>query len=72
MMLRDSHRFIKAIKMISDNEYRTILDIGCRDKVLKKYLKNDVIYQGIDFEEDDEVLAHNLEKGIPFQIIALT
>jgi SAM-dependent methyltransferase len=66
MMLRDSHRFVKAIKMISDNEYQTILDIGCRDKVLKKYLKNDVIYQGIDFEEDDEVLAHNLEKGIPF------
>ena len=66
MMLRDSDRFIKAIRMISDNEYRTILDIGCRDKVLKKYLKNDVIYQGIDFEEDDEVLAHNLEKGIPF------
>ena len=66
MMLRDSDRFIKAVHMISDNQYRTILDIGCRDKILKKYLNENVIYQGIDFEESYEVIAHNLEEGIPF------
>jgi|TARA_B100000929_G_scaffold273925_1_gene246670 SAM-dependent methyltransferase len=65
-MLRESDRFIKAIDMISDNQYQTILDIGCRDKALKKYLKEDILYQGIDFKDDDEVLAHNLEEGIPF------
>ena len=66
MILRESDRFIKAINMISDNQYRTILDIGCRDKILKKYLNENVIYQGIDFEESHEVIAHNLEEGIPF------
>ena len=66
MMLRDSDRFIKAVNMISDNQYRTILDIGCRDKILKKYLNENVIYQGIDFEESHEVIAYNLEEGIPF------
>ena len=71
MMLRESDRFIKAIDMISDNQYQTILDIGCRDKALKKYLKEDILYQGIDFKDDDEVLAHNLEEGIPFLMIAL-
>ena len=66
MMLRESDRFIKAVNMISDNQYRTILDIGCRDKILKKYLNENVIYQGIDFEESHEVIAYNLEEGIPF------
>ena len=66
MMLRESDRFIKAVNMISDNQYRTILDIGCRDKILKKYLNENVIYQGIDFEENHEVIAYNLEEGIPF------
>ena len=66
MILRDSDRFIKAVNMISDNQYRTILDIGCRDKILKKYLNENVIYQGIDFEESHEVIAYNLEEGIPF------
>ena len=66
MMFRESDRFIKATNMISENQYRTILDIGCRDKILKKYLNENVIYQGIDFEESHEVIAHNLEEGIPF------
>ncbi len=66
MMLRESDRFIKATEMISDSQYQTILDIGCRDKALKKYLKENVTYQGIDFEDDDDVLGHNLEEGIPF------
>ena len=66
MMSRESDRFIKAVEMISNDQYQTILDIGCRDKELKKYLKEGTLYQGIDFKDDDEVLAHNLENGIPF------
>ena len=66
MISRESDRFVKAVEMISNEKYQTILDIGCRDKVLKKYLKEDIIYQGIDYKNDDEVLAHNLENGIPF------
>jgi SAM-dependent methyltransferase len=66
MMLRESDRFIKARDMISFSQYKTVLDIGCRDKALKQYLKEDIYYQGIDYKDDDEVLAYNLEDGIPF------
>ena len=66
MKLRESDRFIKAVEMISDNQYQSILDIGCRDKELKKYLKEDVGYQGIDLNDDVDVIGHDLEKGIPF------
>ena len=48
-----------------------ILDIGCRDKILKSNLKGDFQYTGIDFSEnyhDKEVLIHNLETGIPSNI----
>jgi len=46
---------------------KTVLDLGCRDKILKKYLKKDVKYQGVDFKMDEEVVSYNLEEGIPFE-----
>jgi SAM-dependent methyltransferase len=48
------------------SDYQTVLDIGCRDKVLKQFLKDDIEYQGIDYKDSEEVLGHNLENGIPF------
>jgi len=62
---RDSDRFRVAISHLK-NDYKTILDVGCRDKVLKSFLKDDVEYQGIDYDVGEEVLGHNLENGIPF------
>lgn len=47
----------------------TLLDIGCRDMILKKYLKGNFNYIGIDYSttinENKEILNHNLETGIP-------
>ena len=49
----------------------TILDIGCRDMVLKTYLKGNFIYKGLDFqiteklEENKDLINHNLENGLP-------
>ena len=48
-----------------------VLDIGCRDKILKSKLKGEFKYIGIDFSEnihDKEILIHNLETGIPSNI----
>jgi hypothetical protein len=48
-----------------------VLDIGCRDKILKSKLKGEFKYIGIDFSEnihDEEILIHNLETGIPSNI----
>ena len=44
----------------------TILDIGCRDMVLKRYLKGNFKYKGLDFqvtkqlEENNDLINHNL------------
>ena len=65
MKNRDLERFRIAISPLKDN-YKTVLDVGCRDKVLKSFLKDDVEYQGIDYQDGEEVLGHNLENGIPF------
>ncbi|WP_435090539.1 class I SAM-dependent methyltransferase [Candidatus Pelagibacter bacterium nBUS_30] len=49
----------------------TILDIGCRDMVLKRYLKGNFKYKGLDFqvtqqlEENNDLINHNLENGLP-------
>jgi ubiquinone/menaquinone biosynthesis C-methylase UbiE len=66
MNYRDMVRFEKAINMIENKTYESVLDLGCRDKVLKTFLKDDILYQGVDYKDDIEVLGHNLENGIPF------
>jgi len=67
MSNREDHRYQTAVDLIKSEDYSSVLDLGCRDKVLKKFLKPNIKYQGIDYKESDEVLAHNLENGIPFE-----
>jgi len=62
---RQSNRFLSAVRLIK-SDYNFVLDVGSRDKALKEFLKKDVNYQGIDFEDGQEVLGCNLENGIPF------
>jgi SAM-dependent methyltransferase len=61
-----NNRFQFAVKLQRYNN-ETVLDLGCRDKALKMYLKQDIKYQGIDFEEGEEIISFNLENGIPFE-----
>lgn len=65
MNSRESNRFLSAVRLVQNN-YKSVLDVGCRDKVLKKFLNKGSVYQGIDMESSHEVLQHNLENGIPF------
>ena len=62
---RESNRFLSAVQLVN-YDYKYVLDVGCRDKVLKTFLKKDVNYQGIDMKDSQEVLGHDLENGIPF------
>ena len=62
---RDLQRFTDAISL-SNGNYESVLDVGCRDKILKDFIKKDSKYQGIDYKDSDEVIGHNLENGIPF------
>ena len=47
----------------------TLLDIGCRDMILKKYLMGKFKYIGIDYKiknrESKDFINHNLENGLP-------
>jgi 2-polyprenyl-3-methyl-5-hydroxy-6-metoxy-1,4-benzoquinol methylase len=47
----------------------TLLDIGCRDMILKKYLSGKFNYIGLDYTNNinhsKNFINHNLENGIP-------
>src|SRR6266704_2212100 len=46
---------------------RSVLDIGCRDGILRKYLPQEVSYAGVDLSPGPNVTrVCNLEQGIPF------
>ena len=46
-----------------------VLDIGCREMILKKYLEGNFNYLGLDYiskkSNTSDFINHNLEKGIP-------
>ena len=46
-----------------------VLDIGCRDMILKNFLKGDFQYVGLDYSEKKQIssyiINHNLEQGFP-------
>ena len=63
---RDLQRFIEAVQLI-DSDYESVLDVGCRDKILKDFIIKEAKYQGIDYKDSNEILGHNLEYGIPFE-----
>jgi hypothetical protein len=46
-----------------------ILDLGCRNMILKKYLKGNFVYKGLDYisekSTDIDFINHNLEQGLP-------
>lgn len=60
------NRYEMAVNLINCR-YASLLDVGCRDKALKKYLPGNIKYLGIDLNDkpDEEILQHNLEMGIP-------
>jgi len=52
--------------------FSNVLDVGCRDKVLKRYINkkyNNFEYLGIDLIncEDEEILCYDLEKPLPIK-----
>jgi len=46
----------------------TIVDLGCRDQILKRYLKGKYKYIGVDLinvNKKNKTIICNLEKGLP-------
>lgn len=53
-------------KILIKYPFESILDVGCDKKILKEYLPKHIKYQGIDFQDAEEVKGCDLEKGIPY------
>ncbi|OGQ87757.1 MAG: hypothetical protein A2512_10595 [Deltaproteobacteria bacterium RIFOXYD12_FULL_56_24] len=48
-------------------DVHTVLDVGCRDAIMKRYLRGDICYTGIDLMPGLEVdRVGNVEQGLPF------
>lgn len=48
-------------------EVRSVLDVGCRDAILKRHLRGDIAYTGIDLIPGPGVdHVGNAEQGLPF------
>jgi SAM-dependent methyltransferase len=63
-------RFRKAAALARVPAGASVLDIGARDRGLRRFLPEEVRYQGIEIDPAfarPDVLIHDLSQGIPFQ-----
>ncbi|OGZ88773.1 MAG: hypothetical protein A2528_01725 [Candidatus Staskawiczbacteria bacterium RIFOXYD2_FULL_37_9] len=65
-MIKMQNKYNFAANLIK-HDSKNVLDVGCRKKEIKDCLSKNVRYQGLDFMEGDEVIACNLENGIPLE-----
>jgi 2-polyprenyl-3-methyl-5-hydroxy-6-metoxy-1,4-benzoquinol methylase len=66
MKTLDRNQFIARKLGKLNNEI--VLDVGCRESLLKTYLEGDFKYIGIDFDPtkgDSNFINHNMENGLP-------
>ena len=56
-----------ASNLINFLKGEIVCDLGCRDQILKKYLKGYFNYIGVDYvnENQNNFIKHNLENGLP-------
>ncbi len=56
-----------ASELIDNLKGDVVLDLGCRDQILKKHLKGNYNYIGIDYANlsNGNFIKHNLEEGLP-------
>ncbi|MGH7663158.1 MAG: class I SAM-dependent methyltransferase [Gemmatimonadaceae bacterium] len=63
-------RFRKAAALASVRPRAAVLDIGCRDAGLRRYLPPSARYQGIDITPEfaaPDILIQDISEGIPFE-----
>ena len=56
-----------ASNLINFLKGEVVCDLGCRDQILKQFLKGDFHYVGVDYanENQNNFIKHNLENGLP-------
>lgn len=69
MKTLDRNHFVA--KKIGKLNGEVVVDLGCRDKILKEYLMGEFIYFPVDFNpniKNAEFINHNLENGLPKEL----
>jgi hypothetical protein len=67
MLELTQNRYQHAANQIGP-DVSTLLDVGCRDAIFRKFIREDIRYYGIDIIAGDNVdQVCNLEKGLPFE-----
>ena len=56
-----------ASNLINFLKGEIVFDLGCRDQILKRFLKGNFHYVGVDYanENQNNFIKHNLENGLP-------
>jgi SAM-dependent methyltransferase len=66
-MLNFVYDKFRLTSQVLRNDVCSVLDVGCRDGILKRYLHNDIACMGIDLIPEPSVdRVVNVEKGLPF------
>lgn len=66
MIALNHHKYELTNTALRDS-VASVLDVGCRDAVLKKFLRSDVSYSGLDLFPGPGVdHVGNVEEGLPF------
>lgn len=62
-------RYKKAVKLASVLPNSLVLDVGCREGTLKKYLPENIKYSGIDIvpRPEKNIIGCDVTKGLPFK-----
>lgn len=61
-------RFKKILKLCNFQKNAKVLDVGCRDKLLKRYLPDFVNYTAVDINSHDDIIKVDLNKeNLPFK-----
>ena len=64
-MIYDKYRLVQEVLLPHTH---SVLDVGCRDGVLRKSLNSDIKYTGVDLVQGESVTkVCNVEEGLPFE-----
>lgn len=66
----ETMRFRAAARIADVSKDCKVLDLGCRDGGLKKFLHSGIMYKGMDIAEEfrsDEIVIGNISEAIPFE-----
>lgn len=64
-MEKEIFRLKKSVKLSGVKDRERVLDVGCGESIIKRFLPRSVDYTGVDITGGRGIIKWNLEKGLP-------